>query len=161
MPIRSKLFLAFSIVLALAVAIAAYAIQAISRAEGLVVQLYDKPFMAVSYARAAQVRFSDARKAFEVGLLRDDTVRESHITAFTAALKDVTDDLAIVSERLSDTEYADRVVQARKLTEEWQQTGETVISGSAPGGSPSATDVKNNAEAVSAAIDQVGEGERG
>lgn len=155
MSIRSKLFLAFSIVLALAVAIAAYAIQAISRAEGLVVQLYDKPFMAVSYARAAQVRFSDARKAFEVGLLRDDTVREAHITAFTAAMKDVTDDLAIVSERLSDTEYGDRVTQARQLTEEWQQTGEAVISGAAPGGASSATDVKNKADAVAAAIDQV------
>jgi methyl-accepting chemotaxis protein len=160
MSIRSKLFLAFSIVLALAIAIAAYAIQAISRAEGLVVQLYDKPFMAMSYARAAQVRFSDARKAFEVGLLRDDTVRESHITAFTAAMKDVTDDLAIVSERLSDTEYADRVAQARQLTEEWQRTGETIITGAAtaPSGSPSATDVKNKADAVAAAIDQVVEG---
>jgi|SRR5579862_883512 len=156
MSIRSKLFLAFSIVLALAIAIAAYAIQAISRAEGLVVQLYDKPFMAVSYARAAQVRFSDARKAFEVGLLRDDAVRESHIAAFTAAMKDVVDDLAIVSERLSDTEYADRVVQARRLAAEWRRIGETTIAGAGagPGGS-SATDIKNKADAVAAAIDQV------
>src|ERR1700751_3318038 len=101
MSIRSKLFLAFSIVLALAVAIAAYAIQAISRAEGLVVQLYDKPFMAVSYARAAPVRFSDARKAFELGLLRDDAGREAHGAAFTVAMKDVIEDLGIVAERLS------------------------------------------------------------
>jgi methyl-accepting chemotaxis protein len=155
MSIRSKLFLAFSIVLALAIAIAAYAIQAISRAEGLVVQLYDKPFMAMSYARAAQVRFSDARKAFEVGLLRDDTVRESHVAAFRAAMKDVTDDLAIVSERLSDAEYADQVAQARRLAEEWQRSGEAVITVAAPGGSSSATDVKNKADAVAAAIDQV------
>ena len=157
MSIRTKLFLAFSIVLALAIAIAAYALQAISRAEGLVVQLYDKPFMAVSYARAAQVRFSDARKSFEVGLLRDDAVRESHIAAFTAAMKDVTDDLAIVSERLSDTDYADRVAQARQLTQEWRRAGEAVIAGAgaAPGAPPSATDVKNKADAVAAAIDQV------
>jgi methyl-accepting chemotaxis protein len=157
MSTRSKLFLAFSIVLVLAIAIAAYAIQAISRAEGLVVQLYDKPFMAVSYARAAQVRFSDARKALEVGLLRDHTVLESHVAAFTAAMKDVTDDLAIVSERLSDTEYADRVVQARHLTEEWQRTVRTVITGAGavPDGSPSATDAKNKADAVAAAIDEV------
>jgi len=156
MSIRSKLFLAFSIVLALAIAIAAYAIQAISRAEGLVVQLYDKPFMAVSYARAAQVRFSDARKVFEVGLLRDDAVRESHVAAFTAAMKDVTDDLAIVSERLSDTEYADRVVHARQLAAEWRRIGETTItSAGTNSGSSSVTDVKNKADAVAAAIDQV------
>ena len=128
MSIRSKLFLAFSIVLALAVAIAVYAIQAISRAEGLVVQLYDKPFMAVSYARAAQVRFSDARKAFELGLLRDNTA-EAHSAAFTAAMKDVTEDLAIVSERLSDTEYAGRVVHARQLSEEWSRLSQTIITG--------------------------------
>jgi len=155
MSIRSKLFLAFSIVLALAIAIATYAIQAISRAEGLVVQLYDKPFMAVSYARGAQVRFSDARKAFEVGLLRDDTVREAHIAAFSASMKDVTDDLAIVSERLSDTEYADRVAQARQLAEEWRRAAETVITGATPGDTLSATDEKNKADTVAAAIDQV------
>src|ERR1700691_3100379 len=118
MSIRSKLFLAFSIVLALAVAIAFYANLAISRAEGLVVQLYDKPFMAVSYARAAQVRFSDARKAFELGLLRDSSA-EAHGAAFTAAVKDVTEDLGIVSERLSDTEYDTQVAHARELSEEW------------------------------------------
>ena len=157
MSIRSKLFLAFSIVLALAVAIAMYAIQAISRAEGLVVQLYDKPFMAVSYARASQVRFSDARKAFELGLLRDSST-EAHAAAFTAAVKDVTEDLGIVSERLSDTDYASRVTRARQLSEEWGRLSQTVIasSGDGPGKQlPSAADVKSKADAVAAAIDQV------
>jgi methyl-accepting chemotaxis protein len=156
MSIRSKLFLAFSIVLALAVAIAVYAIQAISLAEGLVVQLYDKPFMAVSYARAAQVRFSDARKAFELGLLRDNTAG-THSAAFAAAMKDVTEDLGIVSERLSDTEYAGRVGDARQLSQEWGQLSQTLITsaGNSPGELPSVTDVKSKADAVAAAIDQV------
>jgi methyl-accepting chemotaxis protein len=156
MSIRSKLFLAFSIVLALAVAIAAYAIEAISLAEGLVVQLYDKPFMAVSYARAAQVRFSDARKAFELGLLRDNTAK-AHGAAFTAAMKDVTEDLQIVSERLSDTEYADRVADARQLSQEWGQLSQALLTdpGNGAGDLPSVANVKNKADAVAAAIDQV------
>jgi methyl-accepting chemotaxis protein len=157
MSIRFKLFLAFSVVLALALVIAVYAIHAISSAEGLVVQLYDQPFMAVSYARAAQVRFTDARKAFELGLFRDDTGREAHSATLTVAMKDVIEDLTIVSQRLSDVQYAGRVVRARQVSEEWSRLSRTVMSGAGndPGGPPSATDVKNKADAVAAAIDQV------
>src|SRR5271169_6524995 len=102
MSIRSKLFLAFSIVLALAVAVAASGVQSISDTEGLVVRLYDKPFMAVSYARAAQVRFSDARRVFERGISLKDAVGESSSGIFTAAMNDVMEDLAIVRERSTD-----------------------------------------------------------
>ena len=57
MSIRTKLLLAFSIVLALAAGVAGYGIRAVSNADGLVVRLYEQPFMAVSYARSAQVQF--------------------------------------------------------------------------------------------------------
>ena len=55
MSIHLKLFLAFSVVVALAVGSTYYGIRAVSEAGGLVVRLYDEPFMAVSHARAAQV----------------------------------------------------------------------------------------------------------
>ena len=61
MSIRYKLIVAFGIVLCLAAGVAFYGIKAISDAGNLVVQLYDEPFMAVSHARAAQVRFDEAR----------------------------------------------------------------------------------------------------
>ena len=103
MSIRLKLFVAFSVVLALAVAVAAYGVHAISNAEDLVVRLYDKPFMAVSYARAAQVKLSDARRALERGLLLSATEREHSEAIFAAAMKDVLEDLTIVREGLDQT----------------------------------------------------------
>ena len=74
MSIRTKLFLAFSVVLALAVGVAAYGARAISDAENLVVRLYDRPFMAMSYARAAQAKFGDARAILANGILLRDTL---------------------------------------------------------------------------------------
>jgi hypothetical protein len=59
MSIHLKLFSAFSAVVALAVGTTYYGIRATSEAGGLVVQLYDGPFMAVSHARAAQARFGE------------------------------------------------------------------------------------------------------
>ena len=61
LAIRYKLFVAFSVVLLLAAAVAFYGIAAISQADRLVVRFFDEPFMAVSYAREAPARFNDAR----------------------------------------------------------------------------------------------------
>ena len=66
MSIRLRLFLAFSVVVALAVGTTYYGIRAISEAGSLVVRLYDEPLMAVSHARAAQASFNEARAANEV-----------------------------------------------------------------------------------------------
>src|ERR1022692_3689610 len=119
MSIRLKLFLAFSVVLALAVGLAAYGVQAISDAEDLVVRLYDQPFMAVSYARAAQSKFSDARRALERGMVLRDTARESSIAIFTAAMNDVMENLRIVRERLAQAGRAERVGNAQQLVQDW------------------------------------------
>src|ERR1039458_2408465 len=101
MSIRSKLFFSFSIVIALVVAVASYGVHAISDAENLVVRLYDRPFMAMSYAHAAQVKFSDARTALERGLLLRDAARETSDAIFTAAMNAVMEDLTIVRDGLA------------------------------------------------------------
>src|SRR5215472_8850930 len=119
MLIRSKLLMAFGVVLALAVAVAAKGIEAISDAEGLVVRLYDKPFMAVSYARAVQVRFSDARRTLERGELTGNGTSESRASALSKAIKDVKEDLSIVMERLTDRGGADRVKHTQELVQDW------------------------------------------
>lgn len=157
MSIRSKLFLAFSIVLALAVAVAASGVQSISDTEGLVVRLYDKPFMAVSYARAAQVRFSDARRVFERGISLKDAAGESGSAIFTAAMNDVMEDLAIVRERSTDAGYAERIGNARQRSQDWYQMGLKIMTAPADGvtGLPFSTNMKNQGDAVAAAIERV------
>ena len=87
MSIRSKLLLAFSIVLALAAGVAGYGIRAISNADGLVVRLYEKPFMAVSYARSAQVKFAYARAAMERRFSLQGGGRQSNDAVLKSAIK--------------------------------------------------------------------------
>src|SRR5262245_21310873 len=131
MSIRYQLFLAFSVVLALAIGIAAYGIRAISGAETLVVRLYDRPFMAVSHARAAQAKFSDARAAMQRGLPRSQTARDFDDGAFKAAMDEVIEDLKIVSERLTEAQAARRVEDALRLAQDWYRTALQVIKPSA------------------------------
>src|SRR5215813_14608331 len=100
MSIRYKLFLGFSVVLVLAAVVAFYGIRGITAAGNLVVQLYDQSFMATSSARAAQVRFNEARAAMEHGLLAQDAAPKPYIDAFNAAMKDASEELKVVAERM-------------------------------------------------------------
>jgi len=152
MSIRLKLLFAFSVVLALAVAVAINAVYAISGAGELVVRLYDNPFMAVSYARSAQSRFSDARRALERALLSKDAARESSETAFTVAMKDVMEDLTIVKRRLSHPGYDNRVGDAQQLSQDWYRIGLKVIETRDDAG---AGDVMTQARTVAAVIDRI------
>ncbi len=154
MSIRSKLFLAFTVVLSLAVSIAAYGVHAIANAENLVVQLYDQPFMAVSYARAAQSKFSDARAAMERGM-RDNTVGSND--AVLTAVDDVVQDLAIVGERTTDADHLKKIGNAQQLAQDWFRTASRITKQSADSLStpPLPTDLMHLADTVAGAIDHV------
>ena len=156
MSIRSKLFFSFSIVIALVVAVASYGVHAISDAENLVVRLYDRPFMAMSYARAAQVKFSDARTALERGLLLRDAARETSDAIFTAAMNDVMKDLTIVRDRLAQGDYAERIGNTQQLAQDWYRMGLQIINPPADSLTelPLSTNVMHQAEIVAAAIDR-------
>ena len=114
MSIRLKLFSAFSVVVALAVGTTYYGIRATSEAGGLVVQLYDEPFMAVSHARAAQARFGEARAAMERELLLRDTSPESDDALLETAMNDVMAELKVVSERGGKSGHAEKVAAGRR-----------------------------------------------
>jgi methyl-accepting chemotaxis protein len=152
MSIRKRLFLGFSVVLVLAVAVATNGIRAIAAAEALVVQLYDKPFMAVSYARAAQVRFGDARRAFENELSSGDFAGASSAANLAAAMNDVVDDLTIVMQR-TETGFAQRVSDARELAQNWAKSAHALMT--VPHLSPSMSDLRKQSDAVAAAIDKI------
>ena len=154
MSIHSKLLLAFSVVLALAVGVAIYGIWAISNADDLVVRLYAKPFMAMSYARSAQVKFGNAHAALERRFLLQDARREPNDAVFKTAIHDVMEDLTVVGERLTQVGPAQRVADAKTLLQGWyQMVIELPVDGVAE--APLSTDVMSQADAVAAAIDRV------
>lgn len=156
MSIRSKLFLAFSVVLTLAVGVAVYGVRAISDAESLVVQLYDGPFMAVSYARAAQTKFSDARAVIERRLSLRDAARESNDAAFKTAMSDVIEDLKIVRERVTQADHAQRADDARQLAQDWYRIGLQFIKAQVDdlNEAQQSTKMMRQGEIVAAAIDR-------
>jgi hypothetical protein len=127
MSIRLKLFLAFSVVLALTIGVAAYGIRAISAADDLVVRLYDQPFMAVSHARSAQAKFSDARAAMERRLLLRGVARQSNDAVFKTAVTDLMEDLTVVAERLIQAGRTPRVADAQRLAQDWFRASSQMI----------------------------------
>jgi methyl-accepting chemotaxis protein len=135
MSIRYKLFIAFSVVLALAVGVAGYGIVVISQADGLVTSLYDGPFMAVSHARAAQVRFADARAAMEHALARNGELPK-YRAALDIAVVDVTEELKVVGERMATPASAARVAAAIKAVQDWYEHGLQLVKTPAAGPGP-------------------------
>jgi methyl-accepting chemotaxis protein len=157
MSIRTKLLLAFSIVLALAAGVAAYGIRAISNADALVVRLYDQPFMAVSYARSAQVKFAYAHAAMERIFLLHGAERESNDAVFKTAINDVMEDLTVVGERLTQVGHAQGVADAKRLAQDWYRMGLQITEPPAGGAAeaPLSANVMSQADTVAAAIDRV------
>jgi methyl-accepting chemotaxis protein len=157
MPIRFKLFLAFSVVLVLATGVAAYGIQAISEAGDLVVRLYDQPFMAVSHARSAQAKFSDARAAMERRLSLQGAERKSNDAVFKTTMNDLMADLTVVRERLNQADHVQRAAATQQLALDWYRMGLQIIAPPAEGPAmlPISTNVTLQADAVAGAIDRV------
>src|SRR6185437_2895289 len=127
MSIRYKLLIAFGILLGLAAGIAIYGVRTVSDLSGLVVRLYDEPFMAVSHARAAQARFNEARAAMERGLSLREAAPPSNIAILDSAMKDVMADLGIVGERMGQVHSGDIVKNAQALAMDWYQSGLRII----------------------------------
>src|SRR5215467_4785591 len=157
MSIYLKLFFAFSVVVALAVGATTHGIRAVAEAGSLVVRLYDQPFMAVSHARVAQTRFSDARAAMERALLLRDSAHASTHPQLEAAMTDVIAELKIVNERGGKDGHDKVIVDAERLAQAWYQTGLLIISPPAEGLTklPLPAHVVQQGDAVAAAIDQV------
>ena len=65
LTIRGKIMLAFTVLAALTAALGLYAVNSVVESGRLVVRTYDKPLMAISYARLAQADFNALELAIE------------------------------------------------------------------------------------------------
>src|SRR5262249_51376080 len=157
MSIRYKLLIAFSIVLALAGAVAYYGIRVVSNASGLVVRLYDEPFMAVSHARAAQARFNEARAAMERGLSLRESAAERYLAVIKSAMKETIEELDVVRERTAQANAGPVVGKAQELARDWYATAVKFFEPGQGGVTalPLSTTISAKADAVADAIDQV------
>ncbi|HSV24692.1 MAG TPA: methyl-accepting chemotaxis protein [Xanthobacteraceae bacterium] len=155
MSIRYKLIIAFGIVLCFAAGAAFYGISAVSNAGDLVVRLYDEPFIAVSYARAAQVRFGDARAAMVRGLTSHDA--QTDVGLIEAAVTDVKEELGIVGERMAHAGTKDKTKKAIEMVDAWYQAGLKIVKPGAGGVTalPWSATIVRQSEAVAETLDEI------
>ena len=154
--IRHKLFGAFGVILLLVAGLTAYGQSVISESGNLVLQLYDKPLMAVSHARAAHAKFNRARAVMERGLNSPGTAIEI-LQTLDAQVQDIFIDLQIVRDRTNDASVIKALGTAQNQIQEWYGEGLRLLQ-PPPGGVtalPLAMTVENSAAEAAASIDTV------
>ena len=81
---------------------ALYSIRQVTTLSALTVQLYDGPLMAVSYARSAQLNFTQARFAVEEAISMRENPTADRIAAIEKSMQQFKSDMAVVQERMGD-----------------------------------------------------------
>jgi methyl-accepting chemotaxis protein len=125
MSIRYKLFLAFSVVVVIATGVAFYGVKVVSDTSALVVRLYDGPLMAVSHARSAQWRLSEARHAMERAIILRDSSLGTNLDEMEKAMNQFAADMAVVRERMVEagSNVSSDVDSVLALADQWYKMG--------------------------------------
>src|SRR5262249_10803873 len=123
MSIRYKLLIAFSVMVILAAAVAAYAIQVVSDSSAFVVRLYDGPLMAVTPARSAQLHCAEARSAMEKALLLREAAPAATMKTIEDSMNQFVSDLKVVRERMSDGGAGSNIDKIQSLADDWLKLG--------------------------------------
>ena len=128
--IRSRIFAAFVVMGVLTTGLGVYAYYSIWSAGRIVVDIYDRPLMAINFARSASVDFLQMNNALlQLRHARDDTqdVYWNKLKQWSATFHD---DVAIAAERALSARSLQIVGQIKTMVKRWQKLAET--KGAAP-----------------------------
>ncbi|OWK24638.1 hypothetical protein AJ87_19830 [Rhizobium yanglingense] len=117
MSIRYKFFFAFSIVVALASALAFYSARTITTTGDLTVRLYDGPLMGINYARSAHALLNEARLLLRTN--SDNAAAGETAVKFRKLLAEISEDLGVVRDRVPAKEVASALGRAEALLDDW------------------------------------------
>jgi diguanylate cyclase (GGDEF)-like protein len=120
MSIRTKFFLAFSVLAALACSLAFSGYRGIAASGDLVVRLYDGPLMGINHARSAHARLNEARLLVTRNL--GDGLPNETVIKFQALLTEITEDLKIVRERVENADVTAALTKAQDRIRDWSDT---------------------------------------
>ena len=125
MSIRLKFFCAFSVLVALSCALAIFGFRGVSDSGDRVVRLYDGPMMAINHARSAHSALNAIRGLVQSG--RDGS--QSTVDGlFEQRLIEISDDLAIVEERIANEDVAAALTRARGRVNDWSEAALKVLN---------------------------------
>lgn len=129
--IRGKLVLGCLAMCLLVAAVGAYAVMSISRAGAVVEETYDRPLMAINFARAASLSFSRANAA----LLRQGVYEgegAADFSEFEDRMDDFLGDLEIVEERALTGRSRDMTHDVRLQAQAWSEAVMEIGNEAAP-----------------------------
>ncbi|MGH6926823.1 MAG: MCP four helix bundle domain-containing protein, partial [Dongiaceae bacterium] len=140
MSLRSKLLFGFLSVVLLATIAGANSIYSVSRLGELAIDMYDKPLMAINFARAAQTDFLRARSALRQttgqGGEADTDARDEAESAY----EDLVDNLDVVAERAYEQRSVELIAETTAALGEWWEKSQAGIE-SAGTASPAVAEV--------------------
>jgi signal transduction histidine kinase/HAMP domain-containing protein len=120
--IRGKLYLAFLSYVLLMGAFGAYAVNSIRDTSGLVTRTYDKPLMAINFARSALYEFSEMdRELLRMAAASGPAERTRHVERIEALHKTFDEDLGIAAERSLSNRSVAVIRDIRRLAAAWHE----------------------------------------
>ncbi len=135
--IRGKILLAFMALAAITSLLGLYAVCSVVGAGRLVVQTYDKPLMAISYARLAQVDFTAMRLALERrAAALDEGIRHEQDVRLDELAASVHDDLTVARERSSSARGTEAGRLALRHFDAWDRLRRTLTEQELPAVAP-------------------------
>src|SRR5258708_3939356 len=157
MSIRLKLFLALALVVGLAGGLAFYAVNQVPAAGGLLVKLYDGPLTGVNYAGSAHAALNEARGLMQSGLTLREDLPADFADKVETSVKTVSEDLAVVRERVDDPSVRDALDRADVALAAWLKSGMLIIKSQKGGITelPMGSTVLALGAAAAAAVDDV------
>jgi methyl-accepting chemotaxis protein len=127
MSLRSKLLLGFLSVVLLATVAGANSIYSVSRLGELAVDMYDKPLMAINFARAAQTDFLRARAALRAAAGQGGDAATDARDEAESAYEDLVDNLDVVAERAYEQRSVALIAETTTALEEWWEKGQAAL----------------------------------
>jgi methyl-accepting chemotaxis protein len=131
--IRSKMLLAYTVVLALIAGVGFYAVSKLAEAGNLAVQLYDGPLQAVNHLRMAYTKFDQASTAVERRLSNPGKPLRVSLASILVLVDDLLEDIKIVQERAGDPKVIAAVRKAEKLILDWHEASQPFLRASQGG----------------------------
>jgi len=117
--IRIKIFIALMLVALLASLIGAYGVYSLSKTSGIVADIYDRPLMAINYARSASfvfARMENADLRWQGAAEHDRPALDAQITAL---IENFFGDIDVASERAMAENERSTIRQINDLVHQW------------------------------------------
>jgi signal transduction histidine kinase len=153
LTLRGKILLAFLALAAITAVLGRYAVTSVEESGRLVVRTYEKPLMAISYARLAQADFIAMRLASVLREGDSEPARRAQLEArIDELVKSVRDDLNVAEERSSSDRAAAAARQSRHDFDEWN-----ALRLGAANDPAMRQDLHERVETVLASLDNLGE----